>query len=248
MEAPAQAPGWVDEFNGRKVDRRKWRFDTSRNRQGWFNGEKQYYGPNAARVAGGLLIIEGRQDETLRKRPDFGGQRYASAKLVTQGLASWTYGFVEVRAKLPCGGGMWPAIWMMPEAKARWPQGGEIDIMEQVSTEPNVIHATVHSEKFVHTKGTQRGAQVTVPTSCTAFHRYQMRWTRDAITVGVDGKAYFRVTNDGSGDRGAWPFDRPFYLILNLAMGGGWPGPIDDRALPQRMEVDYVRVWPGSAA
>jgi beta-glucanase (GH16 family) len=82
-----------------------------------------------------------------------------------------------------------------------------------------------------------------VPTSCSAFHLYQLRWTPDAITIGVDGRAYFQVANDHDGDRGAWPFDRPFHLILNLAMGGGWPGPVDDAALPQAMQVDYVRVW-----
>ncbi|MDB5692522.1 MAG: hypothetical protein JWO81_1585 [Alphaproteobacteria bacterium] len=244
MLRPETKPVWADEFAGDRVDAAKWRFDTRRNKLGWFNGEQQYYGPTAARVSGGMLTIEARRDPALRGRPDWGGQVYGSAKLSTQGLAAWTYGFVEVRAKLPCGGGMWPAIWMMPEGNPPWPDGGEIDIMEQVSAEPNFVHATVHSAKFVHTKGTQRGASFKVPTSCSAFHLYQMRWTPEAITIGVDGHAYFRVANDAPGDRGAWPFDRPFHLILNLAMGGGWPGPVDDAALPQTMQVDYVRVWP----
>lgn len=243
LAAPTSRPDWSDEFDGRGVDPAKWQFDTSRNRLGWYNGEQQYYGPANATVADGVLTIEARRDPALSKRPDWGGQRYSSAKMTTQGRAAWTYGFVELRAKLPCGGGMWPGLWMMPVVNLPWPTGGEIDLMEQVSSEPNVIHATLHSEKFVHTKHTQRGALLKVPTSCSAFHTYQLRWTSDAITIGVDNHAYFRVTNDHSGDRGAWPFDRPFYLILNLAVGGGWPGPVDDRALPQRLQLDYVRVW-----
>jgi beta-glucanase (GH16 family) len=243
MIAPVTKPAWADEFNGNRLDPARWRFDTSRNRTGWFNHEKQYYGADYAKVANGVLTIEARRDPTLRRRGDWGGQLYGSAKLTTKGLAAWTYGFFEVRAKLPCGGGTWPAIWMMPEKKLPWPDGGEIDIMEQVSREPNVVHGTLHSAKFVHTKGTQRGAAVRVPTSCSDFHLYQLQWTPEAITIGVDGRAYFRVANDAPGDRGAWPFDGPFYLILNLALGGDWSGPVDAEALPQTMQVDYVRAW-----
>lgn len=245
LVTPDRKPDWSDEFKGTRLDPGKWRFDTSRNKAGWYNGEQQYYGPRGARVNGGILTITASIDPGLRRQKDWGGQLFGSAKLTTQSLAAWTYGFVEVRAKLPCGRGMWPAIWMMPVAQTNWPEGGEIDIMEQVSSEPNMIHATVHSAKYVHTKGTQRGAAMRVATSCTAFHRYQMQWTPQAVIVGVDDAAYFRVRNDAPGDRGAWPFDRPFYLILNLAAGGGWPGPVDTSALPQRMDVDYVRVWNG---
>jgi beta-glucanase (GH16 family) len=243
LRPPERKADWADEFDESRINPRKWRFDTSRNEAGWYNGEQQYYGPRGARVGGGILTITASADPELREQEDWGGQSVGSAKLTTQGLAAWTYGFVEVRAKLPCGGGMWPAIWMMPTTQVTWPEGGEIDIMEQVSSEPNMVHATVHSAKFVHTKGTQRGATLRVPTSCTAFHRYQMQWTPQAITIGVDGRAYFQVSNDAPGDRGAWPFNRPFYLILNLAAGGVWPGPVDASALPQRMDVDYVRVW-----
>ena len=236
---------WSDEFT--RLDPRKWRADTSLNKQGWSNHEKQYYSagrPQNARIEHGRLVIEARR-EALRQAPDWGGQPYTSARLTTEGLAAWTYGFVEVRAKIPCGRGTWPAIWMMPDAKAPWPEAGEIDIMEHVGFDPHQVHATLHSALYVHTKGTQRGAQIKVPTACTAFHRYQMNWTPDAITIGVDDRAYMRVRNDRPGGRGAWPFDGPFHLILNVAMGGDWGGQkgIDDAALPQRMEVDYVRVW-----
>ena len=117
--------------------------------------------------------------------------------------------------------------------------------MEQVGAQPNVVHGTLHTALFNHVQHTGRGAETPVPTACTEFHRYQVGWTGDAITIGVDDHAYMRVKNDQPGGLGAWPFDAPFYLILNLAMGGDWAGAkgLDDAALPQRMEVDYVRVW-----
>jgi beta-glucanase (GH16 family) len=113
-----------------------------------------------------------------------------------------------------------------------------------------VIHATLHSALFTHSKGTQRGATTKLPTSCTEFHRYQLDWQPDAITIGVDGRAYMRVRNNQPGGKGAWPFDSPFHLILNLAVGGTWAGAkgINDAAMPQRLEVDYVRVWQERAA
>ena len=249
MPRPADARLiWADEFDGAALDPAKWGHDGSRNKAGWYNGELQYYGarPENVRVEQGHLIIEARR-ETLApaQYPDWGGQDYTSGKIMTRGKAAWTYGFYEIRAKLPCARGTWPAIWMMPEAAAPWPDGGEIDIMEQVGSQPNVVHGTLHSALFVHTKGTQRGAETAIPDNCDAFHLYQLDWRPDAIRIGVDGRAYMKVRNDQPGGRGAWPFDAPFHLILNLAMGGSWAGAkgMDNVALPQRMEVDYVRVW-----
>ena len=251
---PAHSPklAWSDEFNGEALDRSKWSFDTSRNKQGWYNGELQYYAaarPENLRVANGVLVIEARKDpQALRSFSDWGGQQYSSAKITTQAKASFRYGFVEVRAKLPCSAGTWPAIWMMPEGSYPWPDGGEIDIMEHVGSQPHVTHATLHTKLFNHAIHTGRGAEYPVPTSCEAFHRYQLDWTPQEITMGVDDHAYMRVRNDQPGGRGAWPFDTPFYLILNLAIGGSWAAPkgVDDGALPQRFEVDYVRVWQGA--
>ena len=249
MPRPADAKlVWSDEFDGTSLDMTKWRYDGSRNKAGWYNGELEYYGarPENVRVGNGQLIIEARH-ETLSPRtyPDYGGQAYTSGKIMTQGKASWTYGYYEIRAKLPCARGTWPAIWMMPEAGGAWPDGGEIDIMEQVGSQPNVVHGTVHSALFVHTKGTQRGAEKLVADNCDAFHVYQLDWQPDALRIGVDGRAYMEVLNNQPGGRGAWPFDRPFHMILNLAIGGSWAAAkgMDDAALPQRMEVDYVRVW-----
>ncbi|WP_260600026.1 glycoside hydrolase family 16 protein [Sphingomonas endolithica] len=244
MAAPTTAPSWADEFDGTAVDQKKWRFDTAFNKTGWFNNEKQYYAkdrPENTRLADGRLVIEARR-EALSTMPDWGGQGYSSAKLVA--TKPTRYGFYEIRAKLPCARGAWPAIWMLPQS-GKWPEMGEIDIMEMVGHDANVIHATLHTGLFNHVKGTQRGAQRTIPTACTEFHRYQMDWTADSITIGVDDRAYMRVRNDQAGGHGAWPFDKPFNLILNLAIGGDWGGAkgIDDTALPQRIEVDYVRLW-----
>ena len=244
MRAPATRPTFADEFAGSTVDTRRWRYDTVRNREGWFNNEKQYYAadrPENARVEDGALVIEARR-ERLEKAADFGGQDYTSARLLTR--RSLGYGFYEIRAKLPCGRGIWPALWMLP-ATGKWPDAGEIDIMEMVGWNANVVHATLHSGAYNHTKGTQRGAERMVPDACTAWHRYQLDWQPDAITIGIDDRAYFRVANDRPGGAQAWPFTRPYQLILNVAVGGDWGGQkgVDDAAFPQRMAVDYVRHW-----
>lgn len=246
MTAPRTRPTFSDEFDGKAVDRRRWRFDTSRNAIGWHNNEKQYYADDRSensRVRDGVLTIEARRETLSKDRfGDWGGQDYTSAKLVTRERLG--YGFYQVRAKLPCGRGAWPAIWLLPSGE-KWPDGGEIDVMEMVGWDANVIHATLHTAAFNHAKGTQRGAQRRVATACTAFHDYQLDWRPDSITIGIDGRAVMRVANDQPGGAAAWPFTKPYDLILNLAVGGDWGGQkgIDDDAFPQRMEVDYVRHW-----
>ena len=239
---------WSDEFNGTALDTGKWHYDTAFNKQGWFNKEQQYYSagrPENFRLGGGVLTIEARHEKLdPAKYPDWGGQNYTSGRIYSQG-AGWTYGFYEIRAKLPCAPGTWPAIWMLPTNMVKWPDDGEIDIMEQVGAEPNLIYASLHTGMFNHVKGTQRSAQKPVPTSCADFHIYQLDWRPDEILIGVDGQGILRVANDQPGGKGAWPFNVPFRMILNLAIGGDWAGAkgIDDAAMPQRMDVDYVRVW-----
>lgn len=249
MPARAAALQWADEFDGRSLDMSKWRYDTVRNKAGWHNNELQYYSanrPRNLRLEGGRLIIEARKDpQAIRGFADWGGQKYSSARILTKGKASFRYGFVEARAKVPCGRGTWPAIWMLPDAATKWPEGGEIDILEHIGVQPNVLHGNLHTGLFNHVKQTGRGAQKSLPTACSAFHNYQLHWTPDAITIGVDDRAYMRVRNDQPGGVGAWPFDQPFHLIVNLAIGGDWAGTkgIDDAALPEQFEVDYIRVW-----
>ncbi len=251
LAIPKRAPTFADEFAGKTIDTGAWRFDTSRNLVGWHNNERQYYAdarPENARIENGVLVIEARRETLTKARfADWGGQAYSSAKLVSR--RSLGYGIYEIRAKSPCGRGAWPAIWMLP-ATGPWPDSGEIDIMEMVGWDPNVIHATLHTGAFNHRKNTQRGAQRRIATSCTAFHNYQLDWRPDAIIIGIDGRAFMRVANDQPGGAAAWPFTRPYELILNLAVGGDWGGQkgIDDAAFPQRLSIDYVRHWAHRAA
>ena len=240
---------WSDEFNrGGMPDRAKWSYDTQFNKRGWHNNEKQYYSAarsKNARVRGGRLIIEAHAEKLDPKRfPDWGGQAYTSARLFTRGKASWTYGYFEVRAKLACVLGTWPAIWTLADRpNMKWPDDGEIDIMEHVGWDPGTVHQTIHTAAYNHVKKTQKAGQIKVPDACTAFHLYQLHWTPDRILMGVDGRPVFTYDRPSS-NRAEWPFDGPQYLLLNLAIGG-WGGEkgIDDKVLPARFEVDYVRVY-----
>jgi beta-glucanase (GH16 family) len=248
--APAGAvpPGyhlvWSDEFDsGRMPSPDKWRYDTRRNRDGWFNGEAQYYSadrPQNARIDDGQLIIEARH-ESLAQYPDYGGQAYSSARLITDGTARWTYGFFEIRARLSCTRGAWPAIWLMGD---HWPAGGEIDIMEQLGFDPGTIYGTAHTPWSVAHQ-TPSGAAAHITSPCTAFHRYQVEWTRDAVTFLVDDTPYHTYRRPAHATAETWPFDQPEFLILNVAVGGGWAGQkgIDDNGFPDGMAVDYVRVY-----
>jgi hypothetical protein len=165
---------WADEFDGEGLpDPEKWAWDTHANSIGWYNNELQYYAaerPENARVEDGRLIITARK-ESLRERADWGGQGYTSARLITKGKAEWTYGFFEVRAKLPCGAGSWPAIWTLGATQS-WPDGGEIDIMEHVGSTPADVFGTIHNRSTAGTFG--NGGSIKVEDACEAFHDYQM--------------------------------------------------------------------------
>ncbi len=249
MAKPADATlVWSDEFDRDGApDPAKWRLDTSMNLTGWYNDQKQYYAagrPENARVDKGMLTIEARQ-EKLTAAPDYGGQDYTSAKLDTWGHMAWKYGFVEVRAKLPCGRGTWPSIWLLGvDAGAAWPAQGEIDIAEMVGWDAGVIRQAIQAPAYNFRTGTLRDSRTRID-ACGSFHRYQLDWTKDRILIGIDDRAYMRFDNDGSGDVARWPFDKPEYLILNLAVGGNLGGAkgIDPAAFPASMTVDYVRVW-----
>jgi beta-glucanase (GH16 family) len=233
---------WSDEFSTDGLpDASRWDHDTARNRAGWYNNERQYYArdrPENAVVSNGRLRISARL-ESLSSAADWGGQRYTSARLITRGKASWTYGFFEIRAKLPCGRGTWPAIWMLGTG-GTWPDDGEIDIMEQVGSNPSRVFGTVHTR--AGSGGASTGAATQVSDACTAFHDYQLHWTTNEITVGVDGVVYFRYANPGTG-RDRWPFNAPQFLILNVAIGGDLGGSIDDSIFPVTMEIEHVRVY-----
>lgn len=239
---------WSDEFDVDGLpDATKWDHDTERNALGWYNNELQYYARNRlenARVEGGRLIITARK-ESLRAAADWGGQAYTSARLVTRGKAAWTYGFIEVRARMPCGQGTWPAIWMLGTG-GRWPDDGEIDILEQNGWDKGQVLGTVHTRAYNYFNGSLgvgRGASTRLPDACTAFHDYQLTWTADRIEIGVDGQIYMVFDNPKTGDATRWPFDRPQYLILNLAIGGVLGGAVDPGFTTQQMEVEHVRVY-----
>ncbi len=233
---------WSDEFNTDGLpDSSKWVYDIEANATGWYNNELQYYAAGRlenSRISDGKLIITARK-EALTSEPDYGGQQYSSARLITRGKASWTYGFVEVRAKLPCGQGTWPAIWMLG-VNGQWPAGGEIDIMEQTGSQPSTIYGTIHNAATAGTSG--NGGQTTVTDACSNFHNYQLTWTPQKLEIGVDGQVYHTYANPGTGSA-SWPFDNPQYLLLNLAIGGDMGGTVDNNIFPVQMEVDYVRVY-----
>ncbi len=252
LAAPAPAPAlgvppgyrlvWADEFDADgPPDPAKWAHDTHRNGEGWYNNELQYYaGPRAenAVVRGGRLVITARL-ESLSSAADWGGQRYTSARLLTRGRQDWTYGFFEVSARMPCGRGTWPAIWTLGSG-GRWPDDGELDILEHFGRVPGRVSSAVHV-KAGHAGRSVHGS-TPLPTACGAFHRYQMHWTRDGVSFGVDGVAHLHFPRM-EGGRDVWPFDRPQFLLLNLAIGGDLGGPVDDTIFPAAMEVDYVRVY-----
>jgi beta-glucanase (GH16 family) len=229
---------FADEFNtAGALDAAKWGYEIGYVR----NSEQQYYTsrPENVRAEGGNLVIEGRKE-------GYQGYGYTSASINTLGRFELTYGRIEVRAKLPAGKGMWPAIWMLGtnRTEAGWPACGEIDIMENVGFDPLRIHGSVHTAAYNHTIGTHKTATVAIADPSADFHVYAMEWSAERIHVSVDGQKYFTFANEGTGAR-TWPFDKPQYLLINLAIGGSWGGQqgIDDARLPQRLVVDYVRVY-----
>lgn len=233
---------WGDEFDHDGLpDPARWTYDTSRNREGWYNNERQYYaGPRAenAVVRGGRLLMTARL-ESLSSAPDWGGQRYTATRLVTRGRADWTYGYFEIRARMPCGRGTWPAIWMAGSG-GRWPEDGELDILEHVGNNPERVSSAVHTP--AGSGGTAVSGKLRLPDACRALHDYQMLWTPEGVWFGVDGTAYWHYPRSAA-DRAGWPFDRPQYLILNIAVGGDLGGAVNDADFPVTMEVDHVRIY-----
>lgn len=224
---------WSDEFNSTNINTSNWTYDIGGN--GWGNNELEYYTnrtENAKVVNGNLLII-------ARKEP-YGSNSYTSARLKTQGLQSFTYGKIEASIKLPSGKGLWPAFWMLGNniTQVSWPKCGEIDIMEHVNTS-SIINGTLHWDNNGHVSsgGTYWGVNV------QNYHVYSVEWTAQSINWFVDGSKYWSVNiTNGVSNTGA--FHLPFFLILNLAVGGNWPGnPDSTTPMPDSMFVDYVRVY-----
>ena len=248
---------WSDEFDYTgPPNEAKWNYEKGFVR----NRELQYYTSarkENARVENGHLVIEARKE--IWPNPDYRDdassrrwQRsrkaadYTSASLITKDKASWTYGRIEVKAKLPTGKGVWPAIWMLGTniREVGWPKCGEIDIMEYVGYDPNTVCANVHMAKYNHTKGTGKGSKIKADKPYASYHTYAVEWTPERMDFFFDKHKYFTFNNEHGGVD-VWPFDQPHYLILNLAIGGSWGGQkgIDESIFPQKFLIDYVRVY-----
>jgi len=240
---------WSDEFNGAdgsSPDASKWTYDTGGN--GWGNNELEYYTnrtQNAQIKSGNLVITAQRETYT---GSDGVTRNYTSARLKTQGLFNQAYGRFEARIKIPAGQGMWPAFWMLGNniSSVSWPKCGEIDIMENIGKEPGTVHGSLHSSST-----TSRTSDASGPFSLPAgqhfaddFHLYAVEWEPGTIRFYVDSNLYSTFTQSQWPAGGAWTFDHPFFILLNVAVGGDWPGSPDNTTVfPQQMLVDYVRVY-----
>lgn len=236
---------WNDEFNYVGLpDSTKWVFEEGGD--GWGNNEKQFYVANSLKNS---FVTDGKLHIVALKKKK-GNLKYTSAKLTTYKKKSIQYGRIDVMAKLPKGKGNWPAIWMLPESIQNntepWPLCGEIDIMEHVGKNPNMIHTSLHSELYNHVKNTQVTYFEKVDHVFNKFHQYSIEWTKDYIRFYIDNKLFLESLKGQDGrvsTNEGWPFDKPYYIILNLAIGGNWGGEIDNNIFPNEMLIDYVRVY-----
>lgn len=251
--APTPTPDWVrdgwtlvwqDEFDGDTINDAYWTHETGGS--GWGNGEAQYYTDfdTNSFIEDGVLVIQALEERYI-------GKQYTSARINTRGKVEQQYGRIEARIKIPYGQGIWPAFWMLGndlDTKS-WPFVGEIDIMENIGSEPSTIHGTVHGPGYAGGDGI--GMPVRLPGGeryADDFHIYAIEWEEDEIRWYMDDRMYFKLTP--AAVPGDWVFDHPFFILLNVAVGGAWPGyPDDTTTFPQRMEVDYVRIYePADAA
>ena len=240
--APAQSSDWKltwhDEFDGATLDPSKWVYVVGGD--GFGNQELEYYTdrPQNLVLDNGMLVIRALKE-------DYSGRGFTSARIHTKGKFSQAYGRFEARIKIPFGQGIWPAFWMMGDVSQGWPGNGEIDIMENIGREPSTVHGTIHGPGYSGVHG------ISAPFSlsdgrkfCDDFHVYAVEWEPNEVRWYVDGKQYHSVTRASLPSGAAWVYDRPFYVLLNLAVGGNWPGNPDETSqFPQIMLVDYVRVY-----
>lgn len=223
---------WSEEFNvAGAPDPAKWGYDIGGG--GWGNNELEYYTsrPENVVVSNGTLII-------LAKKENFSGSQYTSARLLSKDKFSFKYGKVDIRAKLPAGGGTWPAIWMLGSniSTVNWPACGEIDIMEHLGNQLNKIYGTLHHPG--HSGANGDGSNVTIANATTEFHKYTLEWSAATIKLLVDDAVFFTFANNP-----ALPFNQNFFLILNIAIGGNFGGAVDPAFTSGAMEIDYIRVY-----
>jgi beta-glucanase (GH16 family) len=232
---------WSDEFTGDSLDSNHWNYELGTGNNGWGNNELQYYRQENTSVSEGLLVIEAKEQQ-------FGGRQYTSSRLTTEDKMSFTYGRVDIRAALPKGQGIWPALWSLGAnfSTVGWPQSGEIDIMEMIggSGREDTVHGTAHWQDSSGTKQDNSGAYTLSDNKTLAdgFHVYSLVWDQQSIAWYIDDVQYHSMALDDSSNLQA--FHKPFFLIFNVAVGGNWPGsPNANTQFPKRMLVDYVRVF-----
>jgi glycosyl hydrolase family 16/Calx-beta domain-containing protein len=237
---PTSYPGytltWSDEFNGTDLNLSDWNYETGNN--GWGNNELQNYqsGTNNAYLENGKLVIEAKQESV-------GGSNYTSARLTTQGKQSFQFGRIDMRAKLPQGQGIWPALWMLGESFSTvgWPACGEIDVMELIGNEPGTVHGTVHYENGGTYNYNGNGTSLSSGIFADEFHVFTIIWNASAITWYLDDVMFHSINISPAQ---LSEFRAPFFFIANVAVGGNWPGsPNSSTVFPQKMEVDYIRVF-----
>jgi beta-glucanase (GH16 family) len=248
---PTSAPVWRDEFDGpagATFDRTKWVADTGG--EGFGNKERQFYTTRPENVAldgSGHLVITARAEPPVRAYSCwYGPCRYTSARLKTKGLFAQTYGRFEARIRIPRGQGIWPAFWMLGADidSVGWPKSGEIDIMENIGREPAIVHGTIHGPGYSGAGGISRADTLASGAYADDFHVYGISWQPGEIRWYVDGRLTYRTTPKDLPSGAAWVFDHPHFLLLNLAVGGEWPGDPDATSTyPQTMVVDWVRVY-----
>ena len=239
---------WSDEFdgaNGSSPDATKWNLETGGG--GWGNNELEYYTkrPQNAHLQDGMLVIQALKETYTG--PDNVKRNYTSARLNTAGRFQLTYGRVEARLKVPYGQGLWPAFWMLGSnaGQAGWPGCGEIDIMENIGREPSMVHGTIHGPSYSGASGI--GASYSLAGGqrfADHFHIFAVEWELNVIRFYVDNNLYQTITPANLPGGANWVFEHPFFIILNVAVGGSWPGnPDATTVFPQTMTVDYVCVY-----
>jgi beta-glucanase (GH16 family) len=246
-DAAVGAVTWSDEFNGAAgsaVDGSKWGFDTGGG--GFGNSELEYYTTstnNVAQDGQGHLAITARKENPANYQCWYGTCTYTSGRILTSGKFTQKYGRFEASIKIPKGQGIWPAFWMLGDniATNPWPASGEIDIMENIGKTPNTVYGTIHGPGYSGANGVGGNTTIGSPLG-DAFHTYAVDWSPNLIVWTLDGQEYFRATPAQIGGN-TWVYDHPFFMLLNVAVGGSWPGnPDSTTSFPQTMLVDYVRV------
>lgn len=231
---------WHDEFSTRNLNTARWTYQEAE--AGWVNHELQTY--VKGKSPKGTKVTES-SEGTLKIYTFKEGEKVYSARIYGNRSTGFKYGYIEARIKLPKGKGTWPAWWMFPVDSSNWPACGEIDIMEEVGVDPNLVSSSIHCIAYNHPDHTQKTHEMYCVGAEEGFHIYAIEWTEDYIRTYVDGTEQLYFENDHQNNNDTWPFNKPFFLILNVAWGGDWGGyaGVDESALPLTMEIDYVRVW-----